>query len=40
MTAKQVMQLYYRFLQDHRVTTTTITANILWLWPEYLRNNK
>ena len=37
--AQSVMVLYRQFLKEHNVTSQTVTANTLWLWPEYLKNN-
>lgn len=37
--AQSVMALYRKFLKEHNTTSQTVTANILWLWPKYLKNN-
>ena len=37
---REVIRLYHEFLREHNVTPKTVYANILWLWPDYLRNHK
>ena len=37
---KEVSRLYYQFLREYNVTLDTVYANILWLWPDYLWENK
>jgi len=36
---KEVSRLYHQFLREHRATPQTVYANILWDWPQYLREN-
>lgn len=35
--ARRIKSLYLAFLKEHGVTTQTVYANILWLWPEYIK---